>query len=230
MIDPSGGGSETPLVFVTDCLQLVMQRAHLARCGYRLTAALSPECRVLVFCGDHLSWYESAAAGLDAPKLVVGADPPASWQKAERLNRPLLPIDLERRIVKLLQGAGTPAGAELRLLIVEDDATVRAAAEVAFAEAGFDVRSVAGFGLVQSEMNRRPDLILMDLNLPGLSGEQLGEILRRQGVPIVIFSSASPERLEAARAAIGAAAAFSKGVALHEIAAWIREYLAGRKA
>jgi DNA-binding response OmpR family regulator len=100
----------------------------------------------------------------------------------------------------------------------------------ALEEAGFDVRSVAGFGLVQSEMNLRPDLILMDLNLPGLSGEQLGEILRSQGVPIVIFSSAPPERLEAARACIGAVAAFSKGVPLPEIAAWIRGHLLGRKA
>jgi len=221
---------DRPLVFVADCLQLVMQRAHLERCGYRLTAALSSECRALVFCCDHLSDYESAAAGIDAPKIVVGANPPASWRQAERLNRPLLPIDLERRIAQLLRGADAPAGAELRLLIVEDDATVRAAAEAAFEEAGFDVRSVAGFGLVQSEMNLCPDVILMDLNLPGLSGEQLGEILRCQGVPIVIFSSAPPERLEAARVDIGAVGAFSKGVPLPQIAAWIREYLLERKA
>ncbi|HBL27871.1 MAG TPA: hypothetical protein DD490_13615 [Acidobacteria bacterium] len=219
--------SETRLVFLADCPQLALHRTHLERCGYRLTTVLSPECRVLVFCHDHLGRYEAAAAGLDAPKLVVGADPPASWKKAERVDRPVLPLDLERRINRLFRRPGAVTGMAIRLLMVEDDATVRAAAETTFGEMGFEVRSVSGFGGVQGEMRRRPDVVLMDLNLPGVSGEQLGEILRSHGVPIVIFSSAPPERLEAARSSIGAVAAFSKGAPLRGIAVWIQGYFEG---
>lgn len=217
---------EDQLVFVPDCPLLGLQRAHLERRGFRLTPIPSPKCSVLVFCGDHVQDYTSAAT-IDAPKLVVGADPPPTWRRAERLMAPLLPIDLENRIVSLLRTSSAAAGRTYRLLMVEDDATVRAAAEAAFEEAGFEVRSVDGFAMVQEEMNRRPDLILMDLNLPGLSGEKLGEILRRQGVPIAIFSSETAERLEAARARVGAIAAFSKGTPLHKVAAAIRRHLEG---
>ena len=41
----------------------------------------------------------------------------------------------------------------------------------------------------------RPELIVMDLNLPGLSGEKLGEMIRKQKIPVVIFSSEREDRL-----------------------------------
>lgn len=225
---PAAGGQ---LVFVADCPMLGLQRTHLERRGFCLTPTPSPQCGVLVFCADHLGDYGSMGiAGIDAPKLVVGAEPPAGWLKAERLNVPLLPVELENRIVKLLGGSEAPVGPRYRLLMVEDDATARAAATAAFEQAGFEVRSVGGFAMVQDEMKRQPDFILMDLNLPGLSGEKLGEILQRQGVPIAIFSSETPERLEAARSRVGAVAAFPKGMPLHEVAAQVRAHLTGPKA
>jgi CheY-like chemotaxis protein len=218
-------GNSLPLVFLPTCPLLALQKAHLERCGgFQLTDQPSPECRVLICCADHVGTHEAAVASLDAPKLVVGADPPASWRNAERLERPLLPLDLETRVNALLEGR--PAvPSSYRVLIVDDDAVVRAAAESAFSRAGFEARSVGGFASVQTEMKRRPDVVLMDLSLPGLSGEKLGEILRRQGVPIVVFSSAGPERLEAARASIGAIAAFAKGVSLSLVAAQVRQHL-----
>jgi CheY-like chemotaxis protein len=232
LLKPKPAFTTPAIIFTPDCSSLGMHRTHLERGGFVVTTTLARECSALVFCSDHLREYAAsgAVAAHGAPKLVVGADPPGDWLRAERLAVPLLPVDLETRLVKLLRGSSASLGPTYRLLIVEDDAVTRAAVESAFEIAGFDVRSVGGFAMVQEEMKRRPDFILMDLNLPGLSGERLGEILRHQGVPIAIFSSETPERMEAARERVGAVAAFSKGTPLHAVAAQVRNHLRGLRS
>lgn len=220
---------ENSLIFAVDCPLLDLHRKHLERRGFRLTTVLSPECRVLLFCPDHLGLYEVGVSKLDAPRLVVGGMPPTHWPHAQGLTAPVLPAVLERAIVHILAAAAPAEVSRYRLLLVDDDATVRHAATSAFEDAGFEVHSVDGFARVQEEMKRHPDFILIDLNLPGLSGEKLGEILRRQQVPMGVFSSEPPARLEAARERIGAVAAYSKGMPLHMIAHDVRRHIAEAK-
>jgi CheY-like chemotaxis protein len=77
------------------------------------------------------------------------------------------------------------------VLTVEDDPIVRADLRLILEDAGFDVVPDARDGVEAVELARehRPDLILIDLNLPRLDGvEATRRILRERTVPIVALT------------------------------------------
>jgi DNA-binding response OmpR family regulator len=75
-------------------------------------------------------------------------------------------------------------------VLVEDDTGMRSALEELLRVAGFDVVSFAsGEELLRSEA--RPDCLILDIQLPGLSGFDLCERFRtRPGEPPVVFITA----------------------------------------
>ncbi len=238
MRPPSGGArrgeegavqtmSASLTVALVECPSLRMYESFLARRGYTVVRPPQPA-GALVVCADHAvdARIVEAGASFVGPKLVLGADPPPSWREAKRLDLPLLPLDLEQQLGKLARPAQpTAAGAGFSVLVVEDDATTAAIVSRTLQEYGFDTRICPGFSDVARALQQRPDFILMDLNLPGLSGEKLGEIIRVKRIPVAVFSSEPPARLEEAKTRIGAVAAFPKDSALAEVADWIRGYL-----
>ena len=81
--------------------------------------------------------------------------------------------------------------AALSILTVEDDPIVRADLRLILEEHGFDVCADARDGVEAVELARehRPDLILIDLNLPELDGvEATRRILGERTVPIVALT------------------------------------------
>ncbi len=92
------------------------------------------------------------------------------------------------------------------VLIIEDDADVRSAIADALAGEGHSVAE-AGDGIEGLERARdhRPDVILLDLMMPGMDGWAFREAQRRDGelagVPVVIISACLPEDLLALDAA-----------------------------
>lgn len=82
-----------------------------------------------------------------------------------------------------------------RILVVEDNEDLRALFRDALSAAGFDVTE-AGDGLqaLQRLHNDLPDLVVLDLRLPMLSGVDVHESIRSRDVPIVVVSG-SPEDL-----------------------------------
>lgn len=83
-----------------------------------------------------------------------------------------------------------------RILIVEDDCFMREAVDLILTQAGFICSSV-GTGESALDLLKRsmPDVILLDINLPGLSGLTLLQRLRerRITVPILMLTAnASP--------------------------------------
>src|SRR6266404_5464030 len=83
------------------------------------------------------------------------------------------------------------AHATASVLTVEDDPIVRADLRLILEDAGFDVVPDARDGIEAVELARehRPDLILIDLNLPGLDGvEATRRILSERAVPIVALT------------------------------------------
>ena len=87
------------------------------------------------------------------------------------------------------------------VLTVEDDPIVRADLRLILEDAGFDVCPDARNGVEAVELARehRPDLILIDLNLPGLDGvEATRRILSERTVPIVALTGDRTELVERA--------------------------------
>lgn len=82
---------------------------------------------------------------------------------------------------------GSPA-ARARVLVVEDDPTLRRVAEYRLTEAGYEVVVAAdGAAGLDAFAASRPDVVLTDLRMPGLDGESLyAEILRRDRTVVVI--------------------------------------------
>jgi CheY-like chemotaxis protein len=218
------------VVGLVECPTLRMYQQFLVRRGYTVRPIPATDAAVLVLCSDHASdpTLRSAGAAFIGPKLLLGFDPPAGWVKAQRLKTPLLPLDLERLVLELCAGS-REAATSYSVLVVEDDATTAATVARAFQDGGLRVQSCGGFAEMAKALQSRPDFILMDLNLPGLSGEKLGEIIRLKHIPVAVFSSEPLARIEAARLRIGGVAAFPKETPLRNVADWIRKYLDGRK-
>jgi DNA-binding NarL/FixJ family response regulator len=101
----------------------------------------------------------------------------------------------------------------VRVLIVDDQEPFRMAARlVVEATDGFDVVGEAESGEDSVEMARelKPDLVLMDVNLPGINGlEATRQILGERGHPVVVLLLSTYEEDEyAPRAAECGASAY----------------------
>ena len=77
------------------------------------------------------------------------------------------------------------------VLIVEDDLPLRQLFRTALSSAGFEVREAGdGYTALQALDNHRPDLVLLDLGLPVVSGhmvcDELAAQARTRDIPIVV--------------------------------------------
>ncbi len=83
-----------------------------------------------------------------------------------------------------------------RLLLVEDDPTLRQALAFNLSREGYEVASAAdGEGALEAARGNRHDLILLDVMLPGMSGIEVLRVLRREGVttPVIVLSAKGDE-------------------------------------
>jgi two-component system response regulator MtrA len=82
---------------------------------------------------------------------------------------------------------------DARLLLVEDDPSIRETTELGLANAGFRVTTAAdGREALDRFREERPDLVVLDLMLPELDGYEVCRELRRTSrVPIVMLSARS---------------------------------------
>ena len=82
-----------------------------------------------------------------------------------------------------------------KILIVEDDEKLRNEVEIFFSHHGYQAESLKKFdNTIQDIININPDLILLDINLPGADGEYVCKEIRKQSnVPIIIVTSRDNE-------------------------------------
>jgi DNA-binding NarL/FixJ family response regulator len=82
---------------------------------------------------------------------------------------------------------------ERSVLIVDDHDGFRAQARALFVAAGFEVVGEAGDGVsgIRATRNLRPDVVLLDVQLPDISGFDVAERIREQPEPpaVVLISS-----------------------------------------
>lgn len=74
------------------------------------------------------------------------------------------------------------------IAIIEDDTYIGSLLEETLTQEGYSViRAYSGTEALLLLEKRRPDLILLDLMLPGLSGEEL--LPRLKGIPVIVLSA-----------------------------------------
>ena len=84
----------------------------------------------------------------------------------------------------------------MKMLIVEDDPTLLRGLTDAFRDAGFELQVTGdGDSAVDVAIEDRPDIVLLDLMLPGLNGFEVCQILRDAypELPILIVSARAEE-------------------------------------
>ena len=119
----------------------------------------------------------------------------------------------------------------MKILLVDDHAVVRAGLRRLLAALpGTDIHEAAeGRGALTIVRSERPEIVLLDLNLPGLGGlELLRRILLEHAAARVMVLSMHAEALYAARALqAGAMGYLSKNASPEELLAAIRRIAAG---
>jgi two-component system response regulator RegX3 len=113
------------------------------------------------------------------------------------------------------------------ILVVEDEPTLRETLAEALESDGFAVRTAAdGPAAVASFREQQPDLVLLDLMLPGMSGIEVTRVLRAESaVPIVMLTARDSEVDKVVGLELGADDYVTKPFSLRELSARIRAVL-----
>jgi two-component system response regulator RegX3 len=111
-----------------------------------------------------------------------------------------------------------------RVLIVEDEPSFVEALEVSLGAEGFEVLSAAdGRSGVEAFREGRPDVVLLDLMLPGLPGLDVLRAIRRDSdVPVIVVSAKDAEADVVAALELGADDYVTKPYSVRELVARIR--------
>jgi CheY-like chemotaxis protein len=101
---------------------------------------------------------------------------------------------------------------KLRLLVVEDEESLRESFSQVFRQLGYDVRSACdGFSALSEMRNHLPDIILSDLNMPRMSGFELLSVVRRRFPQVPVIAMSGTFSGSHVPASIAADAFFQKG-------------------
>jgi DNA-binding response OmpR family regulator len=114
-----------------------------------------------------------------------------------------------------------------RILVVEDDQAIAEAVRARLASEGYDVSVVHdGPHALRAVAADRPDLVVLDLMLPGMDGlEVCREIQRDSWVPVLMLTARTDEADKVAGFAVGADDYLTKPFSPRELAARVRAIL-----
>ena len=120
-----------------------------------------------------------------------------------------------------------PAETGAQILLVEDDEPTRRAVATNLAAHGYRVRAAPdGEEALRLWEKSRPDLVLLDLGLPGIDGQAVVRRIRRDSTaPIIILSAHDQERDKVAALDAGADDYLTKPFGMDELHARIRSAL-----
>lgn len=100
-----------------------------------------------------------------------------------------------------------------KVLVVDDDAVVLVMLQTRLQRAGFTVVTRdSAIGTLQTITAERPDVVVLDISMPALSGTALAELIGRTrgDVPVIFHSSQTLTTLQLAAQQSGAIGAISK--------------------
>lgn len=86
----------------------------------------------------------------------------------------------------------------MHILIIEDDLKIRRELDTLLVSNGYNVLAITNFSNILDELkNYKYDLILLDINLPGLDGFEIAKNVRKESnVPIIFVTSRSSDEDE----------------------------------
>lgn len=115
-------------------------------------------------------------------------------------------------------------GGKIRILIIDDDEGFRFLLRLHLVHAGYEVQ-VAGDGVEggRALLERPPDLIVSDLNMPFLNGIELLTLLKQDpstaSIPVILLTGSSDNAMLAQAASLGAADFLTKPVTRDDLLA-----------
>jgi DNA-binding response OmpR family regulator len=114
-----------------------------------------------------------------------------------------------------------------RILVVEDDITLLETLEYNLAGEGYEILTAAdGLTAVEVAREQRPDLIVLDLMLPGLDGFEVCRILRQEmSVPILMLTARTDEVDRVVGLEMGADDYLTKPFSMRELLARVKALL-----
>ncbi|MGW5348313.1 response regulator transcription factor [Streptomyces sp. NPDC004050] len=125
------------------------------------------------------------------------------------------------------------AGAGGVVLVADDDAAIRRSLERGLRLSGFSVLLAAdGAGALATHAERSPDVFVLDVSMPGLSGIEVCRVLRAQGdeTPVLMLSALDELADRVAGLQAGADDYLVKPFALEELVLRLRALLRRRPA
>jgi len=114
-----------------------------------------------------------------------------------------------------------------RVLVVEDDEGIREMLKYNLTAAGFSVQEAAdGASGLRTARTAKPDLVLLDLMLPGMSGFDFCRALRKSSrVPIIIITAKDSEVDKIVGLELGADDYITKPFSIREVLARVHAVL-----
>ena len=118
-----------------------------------------------------------------------------------------------------------------RILVIEDDKILRKACETSLAKRGFAVLTAAdGVEGIRQAEEFLPDLILLDMRMPKLTGAETLAVLKQnektRSIPVVVLSNSSSEASVQKAETLGAVGYLVKAsLSLKELGDRVAEFL-----
>ncbi len=114
-----------------------------------------------------------------------------------------------------------------RVLVIDDEPQILRALELNLVARGYHVDlAINGEVALEVAARRQPDLVILDLGLPGMDGIEVVEALRqRSNVPILVLSARETERAKVAALDAGADDYVTKPFGMDELVARVRAAL-----
>jgi CheY-like chemotaxis protein len=117
-----------------------------------------------------------------------------------------------------------------KILLVEDNSDFRELLAIVLRRSGYEVAEAAtGLAAIEQASATHPDLILMDLGLPGITGDEATARLKAdpstRDIPVIVNTAFSKGALVERAIAVGAAEILHKPISLEALQEVVRRYL-----
>ena len=198
---------------VVDMLEAEGYRAELCGMGH-VEQRAEQACPFLIMVGmpadpvdiyKRLHFLRSRKATRHIPLVLLGGDPEAPRFSLGTVDTVDKQMD-RRDLVDLISryGRHAPATNVMTVLVVDDDEAVREYVKEALRGQGYRILLAAnGEEGLRAAIDHDPDLIILDLMMPGMSGFEVVEQLKRHptacDIPVVIFTAKELTREEVMR-------------------------------